>query len=67
MLHFISNGDEYTTRTRLLKKYPIAPTSLQMLLRTIAIAKLVDGNKFYFLKREAEAVVEACLKRSAGA
>lgn len=65
MLQFISNGDEYTTRDRLQKKYPIAPTKPKVLLRTLELAKLLDSNKFHFLKREA--AVEATQQISANA
>lgn len=62
MIQYILNGDEYTTRTRLQVKYDIAHTNLQKLLQTKPIQKATDGNKFYFLKHEAEMLVEEYLK-----
>ena len=64
MLQHILNGQEYTTRPRLLDKYNIAPTNLQMLLtkNNDTLDKVVENNKFYFLKSQIETIVEEYLK-----
>lgn len=64
MLQFICEGSEYTTRARLLEKYPVPPTTLQYIFeRNPQLTKVVDGNKFFYLKSEVEALVEAAIKK----
>ena len=64
MLQFIYEGSEYTTRARLLEKYPVPPTTLQYIFeRNPQLTKVVDGNKFFYLKSEVEALVVAAIKK----
>ena len=63
MLQFLFEGQEYTTRARLLGTYDITPTSLHYLIARTNPARIVDGNKFYFLKSEVEHVIETYLKK----
>lgn len=64
MLQFMFNGEEYTTRTRLLEKYYLPSTTLQYLLeKNTQLTKVVYGNKFFYLKSEVESLVEASMKK----
>ena len=63
MIQFFNNGDEYTTRTRLEAKYDIPHTTLQYILEDKRLKKLVDGNKFYFLRVQAEHAIEAYIQQ----
>lgn len=59
MIQFFHNGAEYTTRARLEVKFKLPHTTLQAILEDKRLKKIVDGNKFYFLKVQVEQVIEA--------
>lgn len=63
MIEFFFNGNEYTTRARLQDKYSIAHTTLQELLEDEKLLKIEDGNKFYFLKSQAELIVATYIQK----
>lgn len=63
MVQYYYDGEEYTTRRRLLAKYNIPHTNLQTLLEREQLTKITDLNKYYFLKAEVERVVEEYLKK----
>ena len=63
MIQFYFNGQEFTTRARLEEKYDIPHTTLQTLLDDRTLKKIVDGNKFYFLKIQAETMIEAYIQK----
>lgn len=59
MIQYFYKGAEYTTRARLEGKYDVPHTTLQVILEDKRLKKLVEGNKFYFLKVQAEQTIEA--------
>lgn len=63
MIQFFHNGDEYTTRARLEAKYDIPHTTLQFILEDKRLKKLIDGNKFYFLRVQVEYAIEAYIQQ----
>ena len=63
MIQFFHNGAEYTTRARLEAKYKLPHTSLQTILEDKRLKRIVQGNKFYFLKVQAEQAVEAYVQQ----
>jgi hypothetical protein len=58
MIQYFYKGAEYTTRARLEDKYDLAHTTLQVILEDKQLEKLVEGNKFYFLKVQVEHAIE---------
>lgn len=63
MIQFFHNGEEFTTRVRLEAKYDIPHTTLQSILEDKRLKKLIDGNKFYFLKVQVEHAIEAYIQQ----
>lgn len=59
MIQFFHNGDEFTTRARLEVKYKLPHTTLQTILEDKRLKKIMDGNKFYFLKVQVEHAIDA--------
>ena len=64
MITYFYNGDEYTTRQRLLDKYSIPSGNLQRLLENHPkLTRIQDGNTFFYLKSEVEDLVQTCTKK----
>lgn len=63
MIQFFHNGEEFTTRARLEAKYDLPHTTLQAILEDKRLKKLVDGNKFYFLKVQVEHAIDSYIQQ----
>lgn len=59
MLQYFHDGEEYTTRARLLDIFDLPRPTLQVILRNAhGVKKVQDMNKFYFHKQQVEALLD---------
>jgi len=57
-LQYFFQGEEYVTRYQICEAYNINSSSMQRFLETQDLTKLVELNRYYFLKSDVESVMK---------